>query len=321
MKKVSIGLAVVLVAQILFAAVLKWSDASPSNEQKALLSDSAAVNKVVLSDAEQQVTLWRRDGGWVVEQLEKLPADQSKVKDALHRVAQIRLGFPITATQSAHERFEVDEGKFQRKITLYKDENQPTEILLGTSPGFREVHLRIVDEDETYAVELNAFDFPAEPDQWLDKQLLALDSPTQIQGNDYKLVRQAEKWVLQSEQGLDETKADDLVAAIEGLRILEVAAPLEGENVQEIEVLVASGEEAFTYKFQSNASEYRVSRDDRQAVFRLSQSEFDSIAGVTLTELQAALAEKPALDEEEPKLEASSEEAEERVERESERDQ
>ena len=55
-------------------------------------------------------------------------------------------------------------------------------MLLGTSPGFRKVHVRRPNEKEIYTVNLNTYDMPVADTEWLDKALLSAKDVRRIKG-------------------------------------------------------------------------------------------------------------------------------------------
>jgi len=288
MTKLSTILTLALVVQLGLAAALYWAGAPEAREEAPLLVALDRVDKLLVSDADHKTTLVRSKGAWTIEQLHNLPADGARITEALDKMGDVSLEFPVTTTSSAHQRFEVADEAHQRHLKLYAGNDPLGSVYLGSSPGFRQLHLRRDGEDAVYAVEMNVYDYPSDPEQWLDKQLLALDAPTRIEGKDYTLQLQDEKWTLSSGEDVNSETVEDLVSAIGSLRITGTGAPLTGEALQEVEVIVTRGGESVVYTFQSAGADYRVIRSDLEAVFSLSQYEFDRIADLNLADLRAA---------------------------------
>jgi len=286
MTKLSTTLTLALVVQLGLAAALFWTGGSEVREEEPLLVDLDSIDKLVIRDADHKATLVRTNDTWSIEQLDNLPADDARITEALDTIGDISLGFPVTTTSSAHERFEVSDETHQRHMEFFTGDDTLGSVFLGSSPGFRQLHLRRHGEDAVYVVKMNVYDYPSDPEQWLDKQLLALVSPTQIEGEDYTLQLQDGEWTLSSGEEVNSEVVENLVSAIGSLRINTMAEPLTGEELKEVELIITGNGEPVVFTFQSAGTDYRVSRSDFEAVFSLSQYEFDRIAELSLADLR-----------------------------------
>ncbi|MAT93648.1 MAG: hypothetical protein CME59_13705 [Halioglobus sp.] len=300
MTRLAVTLSLALAAQLALAVALYWAGPTETTEREPLVAALASVDRLLISDAQQQTTLVRDGDGWLIEQLDNLPADSRRVSDALDRIGGVALGFPVTTSSSAHERFEVARDNHQRHLQLYAGREPLGAVYLGTSPGFRQLHLRRTGEDEVYTVRMNVFDYPADPQQWLDRQLLAVDSISRVEGEDYILQRDEDRWLLGSGGEADPAGAQALVEAFGSLRITGVGEALAADAVQETSVTVTGADAPLTFSFFSDGEQYRVSRSDLQGLFSLSQYEYERIAGVGHADLLAAHGDDAALDTDTP---------------------
>ena len=294
-------LALALVAQLLLAAGLYWGGQSSPDEQlpRALLEAATdQVDKVHVSDGEREVALVRDGDRWQLPALAGLPAETARVNEVLERVASSSTRWPVATTRASLERFEVAKDKFQRKVEFYQGDTLLGGFYLGTSPGFRQVHVRGLELEAVYAVELNVSDFPPGDSDWLDKSLLAASNLRRIEGADYAIVKNEDGGWGFSRAGvqagdappeLDSAIANRLAAALTGLRVQSVAddapAPenLEPDAVTTLQV--AGDDGTLQYRFFSVDDSYHVQRDDVSSVFSLSQYDYDRIAGVGLEQL------------------------------------
>ena len=297
MKNARSWLIALLVLQLALAGGLLLSRQQAGDEgtpQPLLPVAASAIDRIVVSDAGSQATVVRQDGAWVLSG-SHLPASASKVADILQRLEQTATEWPVTTTRSSHKRFEVSEEAFQRRVQLFQGDRQVAEFYLGTSPGFRKVHLRRAAEDEVYAVTLNTFDLPAGEDAWLDHSLLAVTDPTRIVGPDYTLEESADGvWSLAGDEAaaetgntpLDDEQARQLVSAFANLRVQSVADGVpDPETGKGISVEVETADGSYRYHFHQDEAGYYVRREDRATVFNLSQYDYDRITGVGLAEL------------------------------------
>lgn len=303
MKKYHSWLAGLLAAQIVLAGVLFFykEQSMPQASNEPLLSfESAAIDKLVIADAENTVTLQKSGDQWRLPDLHELPVVDQKVPELLDKLQAVQVRWPVATTTSSHERFEVGEKKFQRKLQLFNGDKKVGEVLLGTSPGFRKVHARRPDDSEVYAVNLNSFDMPAAPLEWLDKTLLGAKDLQKIKGPDYELQKAGEEWILagtakeadgdEDQVTVDAEKAQELANALTNLRIINVAEQQpQGEPVV-ITVGAAGGE--LQYEFLKQDDNYFVKRSDQSQAFTLSQFDYDRITQIRQPQLAVKVEEQ-----------------------------
>lgn len=308
MRNVLTGLAALLAVQLVAAGVLLSGHRSAGEDgapMPLLAGGGTGVDRIVITDGDDTATLVRAATGWELPDLGHMPANDAGVTAAIDRFAAIETDWPVAATASSHGRFQVAADNFQRRVQLFRGDETAADFYLGTSPGFRQVHLRRAGEDAVYVVELSVYDLPAGNGGWLDKALLAVGDPVAIEGPDY-VIRQSPEgdWqfadVQQDGDGaagetLDAGQARQLVAALAALRVLDVAEdgfPASGEAGSGPFVLVVeSADGPRKFRFQVHDDHYYVERDDRDAVFTLSQYDYDRIVGFTRAKLAAGSAE------------------------------
>ncbi|MCG6939278.1 MAG: DUF4340 domain-containing protein [Gammaproteobacteria bacterium] len=301
MSKSRLWLSGLLLLQILLATGIFISTRSAQSgyEARPLLAfDPAAVNKITVSSSDDEVTLLKNHGGWSLPGLKGLPANAGKLQAALEKLAGLQSTWPVTTTAGSHERFEVAADKFQRRLRLYQHDKLAGELFLGTSPGFRKVHVRPSGDNNVYAVAINTYDFPAREQDWLDKELLAVKDVAAISGPDYALIKKDRQWQFEDTQKPDENseldagKAGQLGEALASLRVTGVAdkAPeFTAENTVTLDVTgQAAGKEKWQFQLLKKDNQYYVKRNDREQVFTLSQYDYDHLAGVKMADLKVA---------------------------------
>lgn len=260
--------------------------------QPLLALKTADIDRVVIKDANNKVTLQKTGGEWQLPELHQLPVDKQKLDEILQKMEGAKLTWPVTTTASSHERFEVTGTKFQRRIELFQGDAKKMDLWLGTTPGFKKIHLRREGENQVYAVELTAFDFAAMANDWLQKDLLAVEDASSIRAADYELQKTADTWSFvaanqeASTEKVDATKVTELVNGFSNLQIQEVVAQVPQGETTKVSVKSTAGE--FQYEFTKAGSDYFVKRNDREVFFKLSQIEFDRIANRKKVELVAA---------------------------------
>lgn len=168
-------LSVLLAAQVALVAGL-WLNDLGANEEAPIATlldvDFKQVDNIVIEGDGKTAVLAKSAAGWALPEHGDLPATEDKVADFLDKLKGLKGGWPVATTGNAAERFEVGEANAQRRIILKKGDSQLGALLVGTSPGFRKVHVRLPGKPEIYAVTFAQYDAPADSGDWLDKSLL-----------------------------------------------------------------------------------------------------------------------------------------------------
>jgi len=239
-------LAVLLIGQLLLWLFLQSSGTPQINEQPALLDATAlggsGLNLQINDTDGNQARLEKLDDGWQLAS--GLPADATKIDVLLARLTNLSLGWPVSTNADLHERFEVADDNFQRKLTLTNDGGETT-LYFGTSPGYQQVHAR-GDSDSVFAVKVANHEMPAVADDWLDKSLLRAtgDVSSVAWGNGLTVIKEPTGWMLGDELANIEATAAAVnnVASVQVLGVLEAAPTAPPAEAQEILVRDASGE-------------------------------------------------------------------------------
>jgi hypothetical protein len=150
------NLILLLVIQVLLVmGLFAWhKHHQPKLEAKQLLDFSISdVDRLIIHDASNHVSLKKSGTDWLLPDMNSLPVDVKKLDDLLDKLKNTKLTWPVTTTASSHERFEVSTDKFQRRVELYQGDKKLGELLLGSSPGFKKIHVRREGENEVYAAE------------------------------------------------------------------------------------------------------------------------------------------------------------------------
>lgn len=273
----------VLAAQVVLAGSLFFYNQSQSSARSAeplLAVATNDIDRIVVRDNNNSATLVREGDRWKLAEEEQLPANSARIATLLDNLASIRTQWPVVSSAAGRERLEVDEHKFQRHLSLYQGDTVIGEYYFGTSPGFKQTHARRADDDEVYAVMFNNFDLPVDDNDWLDKDLLAVDAVTVMKGQDFEIAKQDDAWKLvalpdSSEAALDPAKADAMASAVQNLRVLRVAETVPQGESRKLSVMAKDG--AHDFVFTKAGTEYFVQRDDRAQAFTISAVDYDKL--------------------------------------------
>ena len=242
------NLLVLLVVQLVLLAFLQFSGAPEKNEQAPLLAlEPSSVTGLSVSDAEgNEASIALSDGKWLLPS--GLPANTDKVTELLEKLTSVSLSWPVSTSAAAHERFEVADDKFQRRLTLTGGSG--ASLLFGTSPGYQQIHAR-GDSDEVYAVKLATYEMPATADDWLDKNLLQANGDiTAVRWDGgLSVQKSAEGWmsggVVASSEGARGAVAR--LAQLQVLGVLESAPSAAPADAKEILVTDDDGDYRISY--------------------------------------------------------------------------
>ncbi len=292
MKNMNYLLAGLLALQLLIAGGLYASRQTPEAEtlQMTLLAANDSVDNIVLKDNDgQQTQLKKVDGHWQLTEYYQLPAEQRKVSALIKKLQNTKTGWPVATTSASQERFEVSDDKHQRELILSQGENTLARFYLGTSPGFRKLHLRKAGDDAIYAVALESHDFTAQASAWLDPGLLrpggSIDALT---GPGFQISKQGDQWQsAAADTRVVQKEAEKLLNALQNLRVSE-ARKISGHDPQAGYILtVTVKDKEQRYQFFEHDKQQYVSRDEQSLAFKLSKSDYDLITAQTAAQLLA----------------------------------
>lgn len=297
MKKVHQWLGGLLVLQLVVAAGLFWQQQQPAGHyqsQPLFAIDSNKVDKVIISEGDNTLELVRTNGEqWQLPTLDNMPVDGSQLDTMIEQLNGLNVHWPVATTASSHERFEVNDDVHQRKITFYEGDKLVQGLFVGSSPTFRKAHIRALEQDAVYSVNLNAFDFPVDENLWLEKTVLALDKVTRVKTNGIELEKKDDQWTfvrhdfVREKPPLDEQKAIALAKRIETLRVNGIAdTSIDLNNADQTVVNVSdTNNDEWQFTFSEKDGKFYVQRSDRDAIFTVSKPVVESFKKVDLASL------------------------------------
>ncbi|RMF17902.1 MAG: DUF4340 domain-containing protein [Gammaproteobacteria bacterium] len=253
-------------------------------------ADLANADQWVIADEDgNTVTLKNVDGKWVLPDLHALPADSSKLTDAVAKLGKLKRGWPVARTPEAHERFKLTDGKHVRKVVVKKGDDTLASFYLGTSPTFKRIHLRLDGDDNVYAIDFAAYELPAKASDWLDTQVAAVDpdSLTRIEGKDFTLARDGDSWKVSpipDGKVQDDKGVDALLDDLKTLSVLDVlgteAKPEYGLDAPVVKwTLTPKSGEPITFTLGKHKDGwYALRRSDQPVIFKVAAYIGDKLA-------------------------------------------
>lgn len=287
-KKWQRWLSAALVVQVLLAMGIyayQKNGQQSSSVQPLLSFDKNNIDKITISDNTTTVTLQESGGDWLLPDLQQLPVEQSRLDDLFEKLDSTKLTWPVASTTSSHERFEVADNKFQRRVSLYNGDEKLGDVFLGSSPGFKKIHLRREGDAEVYAVALSQFDFLASANDWLNKSLIDVKTVDAVTAADYQLQKTGDQWSLAGDESakLNTAIVEQVTNAFTNIQIVEVASDTPQGDAKTYTVK-ADGN-TWEYTFIKSADSHYVKRNDKDVFFKISQSDYDKVININKSQL------------------------------------
>ena len=309
MKRWIFILSGVLAAQLVLAAVLNLTGeeyGAFQAEEKLLSFKKQAVGGLRIEDGTDSVVLNKQEGRWLLSERGDFPASQRDVERLLDKLAALEKGWPVAKTRGAARRFRVDKDQFERKLTLFSDDDTQATLYVGSSPGFRKVYVRPGDGDEVFAVDFNTWEADAKAEDWIDKDVLTLDDSDVARVEMPGIILQRADGKLQvvdlgekEQTNGEETRA--LLDKLTGLSIQSLlgteAKPEYRQDQPALEVkMMREGGEVLGYRFSKpeDASYYVLKRSDLDYYFKVAEYMVDPVRETTREKLVQARTEEPS---------------------------
>lgn len=242
MKKIHKILTGLLVFQVALIALvnINWTSASAKAGESLLsVPDQSAIDQILITQDNKDVVIASDGTTWSLSDMNKLPASEQKISGVLDDLVRLKKTWPVAKTTSAAGRFEVAEDKFNKRVVLKNGDDTLTTLYLGTSPGYKRVHLRIDDEDEIYSAAINGYDISGTAVDWLDKGLLKQQSAllSSLTFNDLTLQKDGTAWRLADQADNEEPNTEEINKVTDFITNLQVTGLLEQDKVKTIKVL------------------------------------------------------------------------------------
>ena len=282
MNRLNIVLMSVLALQLTVSAGMYYSHSSNAGDviaKSLLMQEPQSIHRINIVDSDsQEVTLALTNDKWTLPDYHQLPANHTSVRNMLNLLANTRSTWPVTTTASSHKRFKVADDDFHKKIVLTTDTDAEQILYLGTSPGFRQLHVRRKGEDEVYALKLNNHDFPVKSTELMDRTVLQPGGPVEtLKGPDYAMSKQQDSWEPQNNEGkaIQDT-VNELTSTLARLRVQEaIKLPADIQNTYVLNVKTAQQE--YRYSLFEREDSYYIHRHDYPLAFSIGKAEYDKI--------------------------------------------
>ncbi|NOY71148.1 MAG: DUF4340 domain-containing protein [Gammaproteobacteria bacterium] len=263
-------LGVLFIIQLIVVAALLLQKNEPRDKasEQVLLplvqSKQNQIDKIVISGESKTLTLTRPGAEWILPDYYDFPVAENQVSTLIQKLADFKEGWPVATTAAAAKRFKVSDDDFERKLELYQGETLLETLYVGSSPGFRKVHVRKPDDSNIYDVTFSAFDASIKIADWRDTSLLRLEEKgiSNISTPGFSLAKEGDVFVLDGlaeGETIAQTTVADYVQNLAALNTVTVLGKEASATFnQEDPLLLLTVENKV--ESQSATLEYRLSR-------------------------------------------------------------
>ncbi|GAA6171335.1 hypothetical protein NBRC116592_10050 [Colwellia sp. KU-HH00111] len=289
MNKQILVLTAFLTLQLALAGVLIFNDSNAMSSVKSRLLvevDSNKLNKINITEGDETLSLVKENERWQLENYPEITLVNSKVDAIANQLVNTQVSWPVTSTENSHERFKVSVNDFEKQVEFTDSDGHKQTLFLGKSPSFKQLYARNLADNDVYSIEYSAYQVDIDPDSWLDKSMLSIDSIKEINHSVVNLTKREESWqlapssALDNQQALDESSVEDFVNQLTNLSVSGIAK----KTPTATNTLTVKNEQntQYVFSFATVEESYFVKRDDVNQWFTLAKPKYEALANLSL---------------------------------------
>jgi hypothetical protein len=233
-NRILIGL---LAVQVIVAAIVFVPRLLPSQSAAApLLGTLQAADVAGLAIQEKsgtRVELTKKDGAWVLPAGDDYPASSEKIAAFIDQLIGLKTDPLVTRTAGSHQRLQVADADYVRKIDLTLADGGVTTLLLGSASGSA-THIRLEGHDEVYLARgLTSYEAGTTAAAWIDPVYLSvpqdkiLSATIENAQGKFEFTKDAQdQWALKGLTAHQEFNPDSAVTLLARLSSLSMMKPL-----------------------------------------------------------------------------------------------
>ncbi len=186
MKRHQQLLAALLLVQLVLVAIVFWPRAAATGGGERAFPDLKAddiVSLRITDDTGQSVFLRRVGDGWVLPDAGDYPANSETITPLLEKIVELSSDRLVTRTEASHQRLQVTDDAFVRRLTLELTDGTFQILYLGSAPQYTTTHFRVAGQDATYLTSaLKTWELNTRLASWVNAGYLSLpvDSLTEV---------------------------------------------------------------------------------------------------------------------------------------------
>lgn len=228
MQRLLLPAAILLVIQIALVVALNSRESGfepfAPNEPVAQF-DQDEVDLITITGEESEVAIKRKDKRWLIAESPDVPANPQQVDTFLEKLANLKRTLAVATSKSAAQRFKVDDDQYGQHLVLSGNGKEMANFYFGTSPGFKQIHMRSKGEDEIITVGFSSHELSSEIEQWIDKTILNLNKEqiTGVEVPGYSFIKNDDaSWEVEAEGNLPQPAKEQIDTLIEKISSFSV---------------------------------------------------------------------------------------------------
>lgn len=247
MNRTQTTLAGLLLVQVLLILLVRSpfaGSAGPAGLHPLLTTLGAELvpSRVTLESGERRLTMERGEQGWTIDELHGFPADADKISTLVDDLRDLSVRRPLVTSPRYHASFKVGDQDNEGRVKVWSEGDEPVaDLILGSSPGYRLVHVRLAGEDAVYETRgLSSYDVRPDSEAWIRKELvdsaggeivrLALKN---AQGS-FEIAREDGGWSVVvpgklAGRALDPTAVETLLSGLDSMVLAAGVGPLDAD--------------------------------------------------------------------------------------------
>ncbi len=306
MQRLIVPAAILLLLQlgIVIYITLQDKDFEPYAPNTTVVSLAPSAAGVIQISADEGILkLVKEEGSWLLSAVEKVPADSELVESFLEKIAGFKRSLAVATSEDAAKRFRVSHDEYAYHLVISGENKELANLYFGTSPGFKQIHLREAGRDEIITVGLGSHELSPAVEQWIDKNVLKLGTDTvqRIEFNNNVIERNEDAtWNVRKSDDFPDPKKEQIDELLDKMCNLSVngfvAAAENTKNSQEPELmfsLLLEGGKKLEWKLiPAGENDFVVIRSDLGYALKVSKWQVDDIKQI-ITDNFSIAAEKP----------------------------
>jgi hypothetical protein len=170
-SRTNIVLIVLLLLQVALSAYLLWPSDTATATGAPILKNvtTGDVTGLTITDNNARSVSFVKEGDtWTLADSDGYPANSQKITEMLDKLVGITTDRLVTKTPASHDRLQVAEDNYQRKVDITTADGVQT-LYLGSSTGAAATHVRAADDNATYLTSaLATYELDTLGTSWID---------------------------------------------------------------------------------------------------------------------------------------------------------